>query len=157
MRRLIPFVLFACSVAMPALAGDNSVASVAVRAHFANRTALTVSSHVLQFDVPQQGESTTTTVDFSAAARTAAGEEIVLTVEALRGIDGPGGAADVETGVSYEGEGAGTLSGTMNPAAPSVVARWHGSGIHDGHLTFTLHTSAAGHYAVPVRFVISTP
>ena len=137
-------------------AGESATATVSVRAEFGARTALRLSSDVLRFDVASPTEEALAVVDFSAAARTRSGGEVVLSVEPL-GTRGPGGAADVETSVSFRGDASGVLSGDLQSAAPTAAARWQGSGVRQGRLTFALRAAAAGQYEVPVRFVLSTP
>ena len=142
--------------AVAASAEDVARASVHVNVQVAARTSLKVSSELLQFDVTRPGAPATAAIDFSAGARTAGGD-IVLSVEPLRGIDGPGGAADVETALTVAGQGEGLVSGHVDPARPTVVGRWNGSGLRTGRMVFTLRAHAAGSYAMPVRFVLSAP
>jgi hypothetical protein len=157
--RVRPAVLVALAViavALPARASDEAIAKVTVAANVATRTSLHVSSELLTFDREGSGAPATAAVDFTAGARVPTGSLVMLTVEPLQAVSGPGGAADVETAVTFDGEGTGTLAGTLT-AAPAVAARWQGSGFRQGRLVFTLHAAADGHYTVPVRFVISTP
>lgn len=130
-------------------------ANLNIRAQFAPRTSLKVSSELLQFDVAQG--TAKTTIEFSAGARTPSQGEIVLSVEPLRGLAGPGGAADVDAAITVSGEGEGLLSTRLDSTSTTVVGRWHGSGLRQGRLVFTLNASAAGIYSMPVRFVLSTP
>jgi len=132
-------------------------ASVSVQAQFTPRTSLKVSSEMLQFDVAQTGGTATAAIAFSAGARTPSQGEIVLTVEPLRGLSGPGGAADVDASISVTGEGNGVLSTRIDSTRTTVVGRWHGSGLRQGRLVFTLSAPVAGAYSMPVRFVLSTP
>ena len=143
--------------AVAAFAEDVARANVHVNVQVAARTSLKVSSELLQFDVTTPGAPATAAIDFSAGARTAAGSDIVLSVEPLHGIDGPGGAADVETAITVAGQGEGLLSGHVHPVKSTVVGRWNGSGLRTGRLVFTLRAQAAGNYAMPVRFVLSAP
>lgn len=143
--------------AVAAFAEDVARANVQVNVQVAARTSLKVSSELLQFDVTTPGAPATAAIDFSAGARTAAGSDIVLSVEPLHGIDGPGGAADVETAITVAGQGEGLLSGHVHPVKSTVVGRWNGSGLRTGRLVFTLRAQAAGNYAMPVRFVLSAP
>ena len=152
---LAALAIVATTTVLSAEATDSK--SVTITAMFGSRTSLKVSSQLLQFDVTEPGRDAIATVDFSAGARTRQGEEVVLTVEPMRAIDGPGGAADVETALTFTGQGDGTLSGTLDPIAPTVAGRWHGSGLRTGRVTFALRVNAAGTYQVPVRFVLSTP
>jgi hypothetical protein len=134
--------------------GAEKTATVVATATFAPRTSLRVSTQVLRFEVPVGATEGTASVDFSAGVRVSPGSEVVLTVEPLRSPDGPGGAADVETVISFSGEGAGTESGTLR-SSPSVAARWSGGGLRQGRLVFTLHADAPGVYVIPVRFLLA--
>ena len=154
-------VLFGASALMAApgvcLAGDSTTASVTVTAGFASRTSLRVSTELLRFDVNAAGQSTETIVDFSAAARTHHGGEVVLTVELAGTLNGPGGASDAETSLTFAGLGNGLAKGPLDHSRPSIAGRWVGSGLRTGQLAFTLRSSAPGSYSVPVRFVLSAP
>jgi len=140
-----------------AAAEETARATVNVTAVVTARTSLKVSSQILQFDVARADGVATAAVDFTAGARLPSGSEIVLTVEPLRGVDGPGGAADIETSLSFAGEGQGLLAGQIRAAQMAIVGRWQGSGVRDGRVIFTLRASTAGTYSVPVRFILSTP
>ncbi|OFW07272.1 MAG: hypothetical protein A3H96_17275 [Acidobacteria bacterium RIFCSPLOWO2_02_FULL_67_36] len=158
--RLLASVL--CLVAVLGLprtahASDTANSTVVVTAQFSTRTSLKVSTELLRFDVADPAQAGTAVVDFSAAARTPSGADVVLSVEPLRGIEGPGGAADVDAALSFSGEGAGTLAGAIDVSRPSVAGRWSGSGMRTGRLVFALHATAAGSYTLPVRFVLSVP
>ena len=153
-------VLFASATAFAparAAASDTATAVVVVSAQFGSRTSLRVSTQLLQFDVASPGQSATAAVDFSAGARTQSGGEVVLAVEPVRAVEGPGGAADVESSLSFAGEGDGTSAGTVGSITPTVAGRWSGSGLRPGRLVFSLRAGARGTYTVPVRFVLSTP
>ena len=143
--------------AVAAFAEDVARANVHVNVQVAARTSLKVSSDLLQFDVTRPGAPATAAIDFSAGARTAAGSDIVLSVEPLHAIDGPGGAADVEGAITVAGQGQGLVSGHVHPVKSTVVGRWNGSGLRTGRLVFTLRAHAPGNYAMPVRFVLSAP
>ena len=132
-------------------------ATLSINARFAPRTSLKVSSELLQFDVAQPGGPATAAIEFVAGARTPLQGEIVLSVEPMRGLSGPGGAADVDAAISVAGEGEGLLTTRLDPTSTTVVGRWHGSGLRQGRLVFTLNTSTSGIYSMPVRFVLSTP
>lgn len=131
-------------------------ANVQVRMDVSPRTSLKVSSQALHFEVAQSGGVATAVIDFSAGARLASGSDLVLSVEPLRAIDGPGGAGDVESSLSFAGEGPGLLAGSL-AGTTAVVGRWHGSGLREGRVVFTLRANAEGIYTLPVRFVLSTP
>lgn len=140
-----------------ALAAETSTANVAVNVHLSSRTSLRVSTEVLQFAVGDQAGGATAAIDFSAGARVASDSDVVLSIEPLRSIEGPGGAADVEASVDFAGQGDGTIAGSLTAASPAIAGRWHGSGMRQGRVTFTLHATAPGVYSLPVRFVLSTP
>ena len=143
----------------PAAAAGEDVANgiITVNVHVAPRTSLTVSSRVLQFDVTQPGGTAAAAIDFTAGARLASESDVVLTDEPLHGMAGPGGASDVETDLTFVGEGDGMLTGAVAMARSTTVGRWLGSGRREGRVVFTLRANAAGAYTLPVRFVLSTP
>jgi hypothetical protein len=140
-----------------ASAADSSTTTVQVQVQLSSRTSLHVSSHLLQFDVSDPSRPPTAAVDFSAGARVPSASDVVLTVEPLHGVEGPGGAADVDAAVTFSGDGDGVRTGILESSMPTLAGRWHGSGLHQGRLVFTLHTNASGTYSVPVRFVLSMP
>ncbi len=111
--RLLGVLAALAIVATPTVlsAEETDSKSVTITAMIGSRTSLKVSSQLLQFDVTEPGRDAIATVDFSAGARTRQGEEVVLTVEPMRAIDGPGGAADVETALTFTGQGDGTCQG----------------------------------------------
>jgi hypothetical protein len=159
--RSLPFSAASCFVALigcgvPLSASGPETASVLVTASFTSKSSLRVSTELLRFDAGESGEAQVA-VEFAAGARTRRGGEVVLTVEPVRAIVGPGGTADVETAVAFTGEGAGTQSGPLNPVSPSTAGRWTGSGLRTGRLVFALRAEASGTYILPVRFVLSTP
>ncbi len=154
-------VLLGLSVSMAGpdvcLAAESATASVVVTAQFGSRTSLKVSTDLLQFDVTTADQSAVATVEFSAAARTRHGGEVVLTVEQVGPLSGPGGAADVETSLTVSVLGNGGSTGELDPSAQIVAGRWVGSGRRTGQLAFSLRSSVPGAYSVPVRFVLSAP
>ena len=155
--RLLLLVLALALRASAAAAEDVATGNITVNVNVAPRTSLKVSAGVLHFDVTQPGASATAAMEFTAGARLAAGSDVVLTVEPLRGLDGPGGAADVDTALSFVGEGEGLLAGPVAMAHSTIVGRWQGSGLRAGRVIFKLRANAAGVYSLPVRFVLSTP
>ena len=154
-RGVLVAVTVALALAAPVAASEHDAATVVVTASFTSKTSLRVSTELLRFEVTDSGAASVA-VDFAAGARTRAGGEVVLTVEPVRALEGPGGAADVETAVSFDGVGEGTHSGAL-ASAPSVAGRWSGSGLRTGRLQFSLHSNVAGTYTLPVRFVLSAP
>jgi hypothetical protein len=148
-------ILWGCSSGFVAAAGPGPAsATIVATATFAQRTSLRVSAHMLQFHVPPGSQEATATIDFTAAARVAPRAGIVLTVEPLRSIEGPGGAADLETAIVFSGAGGGTESGALTAGIPSLAARWTGGGQRHGRLVFTLRAAAPGDYVVPVKFLL---
>ena len=136
---------------------DTTSRALTVSVTFSSRTSLKVSADLLRFDVASSGQPATASVEFSAGTRTQSGAEVVLSVEPLRGVEGPGGAGDVETALSFAGQGEGTLQGVLRTAGPTVAGQWIGSGLREGRLVFALRAGASGTYTVPVRFVLSAP
>ena len=136
---------------------DTSSRALTVSATFSSRTSLKVSADLLRFDVASSGQAATASVEFSAGTRTQSGAQVVLSVEPLRGVEGPGGAGDVETSLSFAGQGEGTLGGVLPGTGPTVAGQWSGSGMRHGRLVFALQASASGTYTLPVRFVLSAP
>ena len=136
----------------PSVEGAESTSStVAVVAGFGTRTSLKVSGETLQFAVAEPDAPAVAVIEFSAGARTQAGAQVILTVERLPGPDCP-----EEALVTFRGDGAGTVAGTLGAAGPTPVARWTGSGLRRGRLTFLLR-AGAGTYTLPIRFVLSAP
>ena len=154
--RLGGLSLLALVAASASLLADTT-AHLTISATVSGRTRLTVSARVLHFDVLPDATRATAALDFVAAARTVAGGEVVLTVEPDRWLVGPGGAADAEAMVAFDGEGEGTLDGILQPRMTSIAGRWAGTGQRDGRLWFTLQTSVPGSYRLPLRVVLSAP
>lgn len=156
----VPSLIVALAVLLAprgAAASETATATVTVSANFASRTSLKVSTELLQFEIGAPADEAIAIVEFAAGARTHHGGEVVLTVEPMRATEGPGGAADVETSLTFAGEGEGTLSRTLRPMTPTLAGRWIGSGRRTGRLKFSLRAHVAGSYRLPVRFVLSTP
>ena len=161
MRRfsaLTGLVVFVGSLSTPASASAaEATASIQVHAQMSSRTVLTVSAQSLHFNVVNPAEGASASVDFSAAARTHAGADVVLSIEVPHGIADEAGVGGDQRDLSFVGHGEGTYGGAMRAAAPSVAARWVGSGRRTGRLVFTLRARAAGAYRLPVRFVLAAP
>ena len=168
-----------------AAAADTRAAVLTVHVEIHPQTRLRTSSSVLRFEVlpnppvsvrpavargrtwsnkpaadlapSAQVVSVTATIEFSAAVRTRRDADVVLTVESAGTLEGPDGAADVESQISFGGDLEGTLPGVMGRDGPQVAARWIGGGVRDGRLTFTLRGPInPGTYTLPLRFVLST-
>ena len=148
---VVSFVCVSLLASPPSVKGAESTSStVAVVAGFGTRTSLKVSGEILPFVVSDPDVPAVAVIEFSAGTRTQAGAEVLLTVERVPGPDCPEGAA-----VTFRGEGPGTVAGTLG-AGPARVARWTGSGLRTGRLTFLLR-AGAGTYNLPIRFVLSAP
>ena len=131
--------------------------TVTAIATFAPRPTLTVSSPVLRFRIERGETQAEAAIDFTAAMRAMPDAEIVLTIEAARAIQGPGGAADVDAVVTFTGEGDGVQTAALEANRSVVAARWSGGGQRSGRLLFTLRASAPGVYTVPVSYLLGTP
>lgn len=159
-RPLAVAALVGAALAVPVpSSADIKTASAVLSASIEARTSLRVSTPVLRFDVVDSGAQVMeTAVEFLASARTRTGGDVVLTVEADGSIQGPFGAADAETALSFEGEGAGTTAGSLEVSGPQVAGRWTGSGQRAGRLRFSLSGAVnPGTYLVPVRLILSAP
>jgi hypothetical protein len=138
-------------------AAETVTRTLAVTARFESRTSLTISSELLRFDVLGPDQPASTVVEFSAAARTGSGGEVVLSVEPVSALTGPGDAPVANSLVSFSGEGQGTLRGVVSSIAPTIAGRWTGSGVRGGRLVFLLQAAVPGSYTLPVRFVLTAP
>lgn len=154
---LAPLLTVALSLGSASPANAQASTSVGVAAEFGSRSSLRVSSQLLEFQIADPTLPATAVVDFAAGVRTAAGAPVVLSVEPLRAVDGPGGAADVEVALSFATQAEGAQAGPVNGTRPVPVARWTGGGFRQGRVLFQLRAAAPGSYVVPVRFVLSTP
>jgi hypothetical protein len=146
---------FATLLVAPSTAESAETISttVTVVAEFSTVTSLRVSSQTLQFAATQPDGPAVAVVDFAAGARTRQGGEVMLSVERVAELAPDEGS---EVAVTFTGEGAGLLSGTLASTGTTPVARWTGSGLRTGRLTFSLPQSA-GPPTLPVRFVLSAP
>lgn len=157
MQLLGAVVLASACLAQPSWAADSTSVSVIVSAQFSSRVSLKVSTDLLRFAVAARDQAPTMAVEFSAAARTQAGAEVLLSVEPLDGVKASGGPSNLEPSVSFAGEGAGALGGELSSAGATVAGRWTGSGLRRGRIVFALSAAEPGVYTVPVRFVLSAP
>jgi hypothetical protein len=125
-----------------------------VQATVSARTSLRVSTDVLDFGLVAPGRPATASVEFSAGARTAAGAEVMMSVETLAAAEG-GDMASWD--LSFAGRGEGTTRGDISESGPTVAGRWIGSGLRRGRVVFVLVASTEGVFRVPVRFLLSAP
>src|SRR5262245_26670261 len=140
----------------PVASAETASTTLVVAATFNSRTSLNVSTDVLQFNANGPGDVALAMVDFSAGARTAAGAQVVLSLEPVQEVHDTHGPADADS-LTFSGVGEGTLSGTVAQSGLTAVGRWTGSGLRHGRLIFALRKPATGTYTVPVRFVLSAP
>jgi hypothetical protein len=119
------------------------------------QTSLRVSSAVLRFEVSPATPRPHVLVEFRAAARTAR-QGVTLLVALPTGALQPPSGADVH--VVFTGAGEGTASGFLSATGgPQIVARWTGSGVRQGCLTFMLSGAVApGWYVLPLDFALTT-
>jgi len=143
------FLCLPSGAASLSAASDSTTRSVTAHAEVASRTSLAVSNQLLQFTVVHPGDAAIATVEFVAGARTPAGAEVMLTVEAQQDLPG--------ANVTFAGDGEGTLHGAMTLLHPSLAGRWVGSGRRSGRVSFALRATAPGTYTLPVRFVLTAP
>lgn len=134
----------------------DATAALTMRAEFRSHTSLRVSSSEVHFDVAGTLDTSRTSIDFSAAARTHRGGEVVLTVEPVGTVQSPESGPSATLIVGYEGEGG--RSGTLSEGGPHVVGRWMESGLREGRILFTLQgATVPGVYSLSLKFVLSTP
>jgi hypothetical protein len=143
-------------------ASEQAVAMTRFQATVRPSTSLRVSDHLLVIDPRPPGYDgpvVAGTIEFRAAARTASDGEVVLTVEPLTPIGAiGGGAADAPTTVGFQGIGIGAQDGVLRDGRQETVARWVGSGLHVGRVTFVVKGPLTPQGAtVPLRFLIAAP
>jgi hypothetical protein len=147
--------LVVCSMAMtPADLAAQTSAGATVTLAFAPRATVTASSPVLLFDVVDPAMPAAATLDFVAAARTAPGGEVRLIAE-VDSLPGEAGPAGPEALILLEGGADGAVADDVDPAAPTLAARWIGSGRRTGRLVFWLRAASPGTYAIPVKLSVS--
>jgi hypothetical protein len=152
--RLTCFAVFITSVGLPgSMYAAEASATMRVQAEFSSRTVLEVSARSLRFEIAEATDTATASVDFSAAARTHAGADVVLSVEVLP----TAATAGDQSGFTVAGIGDGVLGGDLRPGTPFVAARWSGSGRRSGSFVFRMRAAVAGNYTVPVHFVLTAP
>jgi hypothetical protein len=164
--RLLTSAIIAASVCAAfgplTVASDQSVAVTRFHATVRTHTALRLSDDVLTIAPRVTGDGgplSAGVIEFRAAARTASDGEVLMTVEPLAPIASlAGGAGDTATTIAFEGSGDGAQSGALSDAHPETVARWVGSGLRTGRLTFTLRGPVSPHGAtLPLRFLLAAP
>jgi hypothetical protein len=155
--RIVCVVVTLLATLHAAVLSADSDAAVAVSVRVSSRTSLRVSTNVLEFTIADGATPATASIEFTAAARLPSGSGIVLNVESAQAVEGPGGAADVDTELTFAGAGDNMTSGTFTPSAGAVAAIWQGSGQHHGRIVFTLRAPAPGVYRIPVHLVLTAP
>ena len=140
-----------------AVLSADADATVAVSARVSSRTSLHVSTDVLEFTITDGATPATASIEFTAAVRLPSGSAVVLNVESSQAVEGPGGASDVDTDLTFAGTGEGMMSGTFTPSAGAVAATWQRSGKRHGRIVFSLRAPAPGVYRIPVHLVLTSP
>jgi hypothetical protein len=140
---------------------DQAVATIHFGATVGASTSLRLSSSTLRVEARQPGDTGPTmvgSVEYLASARTHTGGDVVLTVEAQRGLEGiVGGPSNDAVAIEFAGSGLGAANGVLH-SVPEIAARWQGSGRRTGRLTFTMRGQGPLSGAIiPLRFVLSTP
>lgn len=146
---LFAIALVVCPVPLD---GSTAVQQLTIRVHLEAATALRVSSPVLVFDVASDGGTAVASIEYTASARAPRDGEVVLSVDAMRSVEGPGGAADADSTLTV-----GEQDAAVPVSRPVVAQRWIGGGTRSGRLVFTLRAAAAGRYVVPVTLLLTTP
>jgi hypothetical protein len=139
---LLSIVVQATSLGAEASANLAS-GSTTARAVIGRRTALDLSTSVLQFHVTDASQLAEASVTFAAAARTTANGEVVLLVRV------PSDVSPMALTVAGGTEGA--VLGIVASGDATVVGRWVGGGRRTGELQFQLR-AAPGVYSIPVSF-----
>jgi hypothetical protein len=158
----------ACALALALTAGaglhasDHATALTRFQATVRPGTSLRVSGQLLVIDprpLGYEGPVEAGSIEFRAAARTVRSGEVVLTVEPLSPLVVPGGgAAETTTTISFLGSGEGVQDGVLRDGRPETVARWVGSGLHAGRVTFVVRGPVGPQGAsVPLRFLLASP
>lgn len=162
-HRLISGAVLTCAtlglVIGPAPATGQQAVTVTIGATVRPATSLRLSASSLHVDAaPDPGPVVIGTIAFEAAARTRSAGDVVLTVESLRSIDDlAGGAAAGTVSIEFSGDGTGTVPGVLTTEA-EVAARWVGSGVRRGTLTFTLQSpGGVTGGTLPLRFALAMP
>jgi hypothetical protein len=156
MRKVCAIATVLAAIAFPRVLSADTGAALHVRVQVSARTSLRVSSETLTFTVTDPDTPATAAVEFTASARVAPGSRVVLTVEPL-GVPGLTGPVDADARITFTGDGNGTRTGELTSSGAAIGARWQGSGVHEGRLTFSLRASAPGVYHVPVQLLLTTP
>jgi hypothetical protein len=135
-------------------AGDSTVARAAVvaSADVRSRTAVVASTELLRFQVIERNRTAEAALTFSAGARVAAADYVLLAVSAERPLEFAFDSSDVvELAVSSD---AGSVP--VSAGERIVAARWLGGGVRSGQLHFQLR-AAPGTYSVPVKLHVIVP
>ena len=152
--------LFPLLVCLPLSTHGQGVQVVTIHSTIGETSSLRVSRTYLEVhagQVPDNGAVDLGTIVMEAGARTRAGGEVLLTVEALFSVDGLAAWGPGLPSVEFVGEGDGMQGGTLS-ASPQVAGRWTGSGRHSGRLSFVLRGARTLRNArLPVRLAIVIP
>jgi len=136
---IVQATTFGVGASADIIASATTTASALVH----RRTALDVSTPVLQFHVTDGSQHAEAFLTFAAAARTTATGEVLLVLGAPSEM--PGMTLTVVGGTE------GAVSGVVARGGTTVVVRWVGGGRRTGRLQFQLR-AAPGVYSIPVTF-----
>jgi hypothetical protein len=152
-----PNLLAAAIVAVatsPSLHAADAAKQVLLTAQVGPASSLRVSPEPVVFTLLPGQERATAAIEYLALVRTARDAEVLLILEPVEGIECAGGAADVEAALSFD-SGGGPRG--LLPGAPTLAARWMGSGSRSGQITLTLRAALAGVCVVPLRLQLVLP
>ena len=124
---------------------STATSSLHVAATFAPRASLHVSTRVLTFHVTSSAPAEAS-VDIAAGVRLASGTAVELIADA----DAPA-SSQLAVVAGLEG----TIPTSLGSAAPTVIAKWSGSGFRTGPVTLRL-TAPPGVYNIPITLRLST-
>ncbi len=155
-------------VAVSALTGTMAFAatdtkSVTVNATVSATAKLTLGAAVVNFpdaDPDTTPVITVTAITVRAQGKTAAGNNITLTVLATDDLKTAGGDTIAISNITWAATGSGFVAGTMNKTTAQSLGSWAGSGDRNGTQTYSLANSwgyATGSYTTSVTYTLTAP
>ncbi len=149
-------VLLASLAAMGQAPGHTATSTVLIRVEVAKRTSLHVSTSQLRFDVIDENVPPRVVIDYTAAARTRVGGDVILTVEPMGEVRTPDG--EPVRGLVVGFDSTGRHDRTLAEGAVHVAEAWTGSGARSGQIVFTLlGARKPGLYLLDLKFALSVP
>ena len=129
--------------------GETARSTITVAATIGARTSLKLSSDTVRLGAGAAGQRAVGSVTFSAAARTRADGEVLLTVERID---------DTSAGeLNFASTAEGSAEGAFVHGKPAVAGRWVGSGHRRGTVTLSGSVSNEPTVDVPLRFLLTAP